>query len=54
MGFYINNENKIINLNGKKYYLNSPADDLKNKVLLSLDNFILQDSTGVNLIPKSM
>lgn len=54
MGFYVNNENKIINLNGKQYYLNLSSNDIKNEVLLTLDNFFLQDSTGVSLISKSL
>lgn len=55
MALYLGNSNKLnINLNGIAYRLNlffiaSVTSDVR---LLSSDNYILQDSSGIYLIPS--
>ena len=54
MALYLG-ENKVkINLNGIVYCLNlySTTSTINNGWLLSSDNYILQDSNGIYLIPK--
>ena len=54
MALYLNSESKIINLNGKRYYLNLAHNKHinTNNLLMSSDEFILKDSNGVYLIAK--
>ncbi len=55
MGFYYNNQNKIINLNGKRYYMNlvSLEASKNNAFLQGIDNQFLYSSDGLMLVAKS-
>lgn len=55
MGFYFNNQNKIINLNEKKYYMNlvSLKASENNAFLLDTNNQFLYSSDGLKLVAKS-
>ena len=54
MALYLGEDKVKINLGGQLYYLNliTTTSHIDRISLLSLDNYILQDSTGVYLVPK--
>lgn len=53
MALYLGSEQVIINLGGMAYCLNIPTTSTTNGYrLLSSDNYILQDSESVYLIPN--
>lgn len=52
MALYFNGSAKILNLNGKAYYVNliTAPLNLNDVVLLSSDGYILRDSNGLYII----
>lgn len=55
MGFYYNNQNKIINLNGKRYYMNLVSLEVSkdNAFLQDTNNQFIYSSDGLMLVAKS-
>lgn len=55
MGFYYNSQNKIINLNGKRYYMNLASLEASkdNAFLQDINNQFLYGSDGLILVAKS-
>lgn len=55
MKIYLGSQLVLFKLNNKKYdfHVKETIDDYKTR-LISLDNYILQDSQGIYLIPKEV
>ena len=56
MGFYFNNQNKIINLNGKKYIINLAKNLISDAIFLAdINGAAIYDSRGYSLMtsPKT-